>query len=95
MHIKLENFIKGGISDFALNFCLATMVDYALEVLVCSYWVMVDGVNVRYDVKLLHVALTLPRGPHPHLVRIWLIVLAGVACALLGLGKNSRVYWKK
>jgi hypothetical protein len=33
------------------------IVDYAL---VCSYLAMVDGVNVRNDLQLLHVALTLP-----------------------------------
>jgi hypothetical protein len=58
-----------------------------------SYLTMVDGINVRYDVQLLHVALTLPRGRHPHLVHIWLIALAGAASVLLGLGKNSRDYW--
>jgi hypothetical protein len=47
---------------------MAHIVDYAL---VHSYLVVVDGVNVRNDVQLLHVTLTLPRGRHPHLVRIW------------------------
>ena len=58
-----------------------------------SYWAMVDGINVIYDVKLLHVTLTLPRGCHPQLVRIWLISLAGVASVLLSLGKNSGACW--
>jgi hypothetical protein len=65
--------MEGGKLDFVLNCCLITIVDYALEVLVCSYWAMVDRVNVRYDVQLLHVALTLPQGRHPRLVHIWLI----------------------
>jgi hypothetical protein len=83
--------MEGGKFDFVLNCYLVTIVDYALEVLVHSYWAMVDGVNVRYNVQLLHVALTLPRGRHPHLVHIWLISLVGVASILLGLGKNSHV----
>jgi len=58
-----------------------------------SYWAMVDGVNVRYDVQLTHVALTLPRGLLPHMVFIWLIALAGASSTLLGLGKNSSTYW--
>jgi hypothetical protein len=85
--------MEGGKSDFVLNCYLVSIVDYALEVLVRSYWDMVDGVNVRYDVKLLHVALTLPRGHHPNSVRIWLITLVGVASTLLGLGNNSFAYW--
>jgi hypothetical protein len=72
-HIKLENFMEGGKLDFELNCCLITIVDYALEALVHSYWAMVDRVNVRYDMQLLHASLTLPRGHHPRLVRIWLI----------------------
>jgi hypothetical protein len=65
--------MEGGKLDFELNCRLITIVDYALEVLVHSYWAMVDRINVRYDVKLLHVTLTLPRGRHPRLVHIWLI----------------------
>ena len=60
MHIKLENFMEGGKLDFELNCCLITIVDYALKVLVCSYWVMVDRFIVRYNVQLLHVSLTIP-----------------------------------
>ena len=47
---------------------MAHIVDYAL---VHSYLVVVDGVNVRNDVKLVHVTLTLPRGRHPHSIQIW------------------------
>ena len=65
--------MEGGKLDFVLNYCLITIVDYVLEVLVHSYWAMVDRVNVRYGVKLLHISLTLPQGFHPRLVHIWLI----------------------
>jgi hypothetical protein len=45
--------MEGVILDFKLNFYLMTIVDYVLEVLVFSYWDMVDRFNVRYNMQLL------------------------------------------
>jgi len=57
---KTQNFKEGCKFDFVLSCYLVTIVDYALEVLVCLYWAMVDRINVISNMKLLHVALTIP-----------------------------------
>jgi hypothetical protein len=67
---KTYGLMEGGKFDFCIELLFGKHIGLCVGGWAHSYLDIVDGINERNDMQLLHIALTLPQGHHPHLVCI-------------------------